>query len=95
MQFKGACYDSNATYIKYVPYILVSAGPALLEGRAKLIEKDNGTRAKLLAMDGNEIDSMFVDRRGTDNRHGKKLVSILQSWKNHISRECYQNIPPT
>lgn len=34
----------------------------------------NGRRAKLLACDGNEIDTMFVDRRGTAEPQGQKLV---------------------
>lgn len=35
----------------------------------------HGRRAKLLACDGNEIDTMFVDRRGTAEPQGQKLVS--------------------
>ena len=34
----------------------------------------DGRRAKLLACDGNEIDTMFVDRRGTAEPQGQKLV---------------------
>ncbi|GIY28640.1 hypothetical protein CEXT_529241 [Caerostris extrusa] len=37
--------------------------PILLKGRSKLIEEHNGERFKLLSKDGNEIDSMLVDRR--------------------------------
>lgn len=37
--------------------------PMLLKGRAKLIEDYNGERFKLLTKEGNEIDSLFVDRR--------------------------------
>ncbi|XP_035214771.1 phosphatidylserine lipase ABHD16A-like [Stegodyphus dumicola] len=37
--------------------------PLLLKGRAKLIEDYNGERFKLLTRDGNEIDSMLIDRR--------------------------------
>ncbi|XP_053578062.1 phosphatidylserine lipase ABHD16A [Bombina bombina] len=48
--------------------------PMLLQGQARLVEEYNGKRAKLLACDGNEIDTMFFDRRNTENRHGKKLV---------------------
>lgn len=41
---------------------LVSA-PVLLQGRTKLVEREEGERFKLKTRDGNEIDSMFVDRR--------------------------------
>ena len=60
------------SFTTFLPF----SGPALLEGRGKLIEKNNGTRAKLLARDGNEIDTMFVDRRGkTNTNNGHKVVS--------------------
>lgn len=39
--------------------------PAIAAGRAKLIEEHGGVRHKLISCDGNSIDSMFVDRRGT------------------------------
>uniref|UniRef100_A0A673T2H8 Phosphatidylserine lipase ABHD16A n=1 Tax=Suricata suricatta TaxID=37032 RepID=A0A673T2H8_SURSU len=48
--------------------------PMLLQGQARLVEECNGRRAKLLACDGNEIDTMFVDRRGTAESQGQKLV---------------------
>ncbi|XP_025238182.1 phosphatidylserine lipase ABHD16A isoform X2 [Chlorocebus sabaeus] len=48
--------------------------PVLLQGQARLVEECNGRRAKLLACDGNEIDTMFVDRRGTAQPQGQKLV---------------------
>uniref|UniRef100_A0A8C0GAK0 Abhydrolase domain containing 16A, phospholipase n=1 Tax=Chelonoidis abingdonii TaxID=106734 RepID=A0A8C0GAK0_CHEAB len=48
--------------------------PMLLQGQARLVEEYNGKRAKLLACDGNEIDTMFVDRRESSEPHGKKLV---------------------
>uniref|UniRef100_G1TMM5 Phosphatidylserine lipase ABHD16A n=1 Tax=Oryctolagus cuniculus TaxID=9986 RepID=G1TMM5_RABIT len=48
--------------------------PVLLQGQARLVEECNGRRAKLLACDGNEIDTMFVDRRGTEEPQGQKLV---------------------
>ncbi|XP_009449119.3 phosphatidylserine lipase ABHD16A isoform X1 [Pan troglodytes] len=47
--------------------------PVLLQGQARLVEECNGRRAKLLACDGNEIDTMFVDRRGTAEPQGQKL----------------------
>lgn len=39
--------------------------PAISTGRAKLIEEHNGERYKLESFDGNHIDSMFIDRRGS------------------------------
>uniref|UniRef100_A0A6G1SF29 Abhydrolase domain-containing protein 16A n=1 Tax=Aceria tosichella TaxID=561515 RepID=A0A6G1SF29_9ACAR len=39
--------------------------PAISAGRSKLIEEHDGIRNKLEACDGNSIDTMFVDRRGT------------------------------
>ncbi|KPP77652.1 abhydrolase domain-containing protein 16A-like, partial [Scleropages formosus] len=48
--------------------------PMLQQGQARLIEEFNGQRNKLLACDGNEIDTMFVDRRGDASERGKTLV---------------------
>ncbi|XP_067172980.1 phosphatidylserine lipase ABHD16A [Apteryx mantelli] len=48
--------------------------PVLLQGQARLVEECHGERAKLLACDGNEIDTMFMDRRGGPEPQGKKLV---------------------
>ncbi|XP_078502133.1 phosphatidylserine lipase ABHD16A [Lissotriton helveticus] len=48
--------------------------PMLLQGQARLVEEYNGKRAKLVACDGNEIDTMFMDRRESGNVRGKKLV---------------------
>ncbi|XP_028926739.1 protein ABHD16B isoform X3 [Ornithorhynchus anatinus] len=50
--------------------------PLLLQGQARLVEQFHGRRAKLEACDGNEIDTMFMDRRGhpgPDGR-GRQLV---------------------
>ncbi|XP_060777539.1 phosphatidylserine lipase ABHD16A [Neoarius graeffei] len=46
----------------------------LQQGKAKLIEEYDGQRNKLVACDGNEIDTMFVDRRGNGGPNGKTLV---------------------
>uniref|UniRef100_UPI00358EC696 phosphatidylserine lipase ABHD16A isoform X2 n=1 Tax=Myxine glutinosa TaxID=7769 RepID=UPI00358EC696 len=51
-----------------------SIGSQLHEGRAKLVEQYRGQRAKLQACDGNYIDCMFVDRRGTGSAEGDILV---------------------
>lgn len=39
--------------------------PAIEAGRSKLIEEHGGVRHKLKSHDGNHIDSMFIDRRGS------------------------------
>lgn len=46
----------------------------LIQGRTKLIEKYGGERFKLLACDGNEIDTVVIDRRGKEFAHGNILV---------------------
>ncbi|XP_067865569.1 phosphatidylserine lipase ABHD16A isoform X2 [Heterodontus francisci] len=48
--------------------------PMLLQGQARLMEEHGGKRAKLIACDGNQIDTVFVDRRQEKTEHGKKLV---------------------
>ncbi|XP_064330035.1 phosphatidylserine lipase ABHD16A [Phalacrocorax carbo] len=48
--------------------------PVLLQGQARLVEECGGRRAKLLACDGNEIDTMFVDRRDGPDPRGETLV---------------------
>ncbi|XP_043542000.1 phosphatidylserine lipase ABHD16A-like, partial [Chiloscyllium plagiosum] len=47
--------------------------PMLLQGQARLMEEYRGKRAKLIACDGNQIDTVFVDRRASENDRGKKL----------------------
>ncbi|KAM4642778.1 phosphatidylserine lipase ABHD16A isoform 2-T2 [Discoglossus pictus] len=48
--------------------------PMLLQGQARLVEEYNGKRAKLMACDANEIDTMFFDRRESEGPNGNKLV---------------------
>lgn len=51
--------------------------PILVQGRAKLIEEDNAKRYKLKAIDGNDIDTVFIDNRPslTDKQNnGRTLV---------------------
>ncbi|CAG2107773.1 unnamed protein product, partial [Medioppia subpectinata] len=47
---------------------------ALEDGRTKLVEENSGERYKLLARDGNHIDTMFVDRRVRGSPKSKTLV---------------------
>lgn len=48
--------------------------PMLVDGRQRLIQDYNGERRKLETMDGNEIDTMFVDKRRVAGSNGKTLV---------------------
>ncbi|GFU16528.1 hypothetical protein NPIL_547091 [Nephila pilipes] len=50
--------------------------PILLKGRSKLVEEYNGERFKLLTKDGNEIDSMFVDRRNNANFANGNILGL-------------------
>ena len=36
----------------------------LMDGRTKLVTENMGERSKVVTWDRNEIDTMFVDRRG-------------------------------
>jgi len=47
--------------------------PAISAGRARLIEEFGGVRFKLEAFGGNTVDSMFIDKRGS-NPNGDYLV---------------------
>uniref|UniRef100_A0AAQ6AIN9 Monoacylglycerol lipase ABHD16A n=1 Tax=Amphiprion ocellaris TaxID=80972 RepID=A0AAQ6AIN9_AMPOC len=48
--------------------------PMLQQGQARLIEEFDGQRNKLVACDGNNIDTMFVDRRRDGGQNGQTLV---------------------
>lgn len=49
-------------------------GPALLDGRKLLVERQKGKRYKLLAQDDNQIDCIFIDKRNANSSYGKTLV---------------------
>ena len=57
----------------------------LLEGRTKLVEQNGGERYKLLARDGNQIDVMFVDRRGRPNERGGHISNYIKSIKHFFT----------
>ncbi|CAG0886365.1 unnamed protein product [Cyprideis torosa] len=46
----------------------------LLDSRLILMTKHSGQRRKIRAVDGNDIDTMFVDRRGSSGSNGEYLV---------------------
>jgi hypothetical protein len=46
----------------------------LVQGRAKLVLENKGVRNKIQTIDGNEIDTMFIDNRNTKFENGNTLV---------------------
>ncbi|XP_023560034.1 protein ABHD16B isoform X2 [Octodon degus] len=51
--------------------------PLLQQGQERLVERYHGRRAKLVACDGNEIDTMFMDRRQNPGSHGRGLHLVI------------------
>lgn len=51
--------------------------PLLQQGQERLVERYHGRRAKLVACDGNEIDTMFMDRRQHPGKHGHGLRLVI------------------
>ncbi|CAO2577224.1 Protein ABHD16B [Lemmus lemmus] len=51
--------------------------PLLQQGQERLVERYRGRRAKLVACDGNEIDTMFMDRRKHPGSHGNGLRLVI------------------
>lgn len=62
----------------------VFADPVLVEGRANLIEGHRGKRYKLQALDGNDIDTLYVDNRN-NGPNGKTLVICSEGSINSFS----------
>ncbi|CAF88394.1 unnamed protein product, partial [Tetraodon nigroviridis] len=62
--------------------------PMLLQGQAKLVEEYDGQRNKLLACDGNHIDTMFVDRRRAGGRNGQTLVICCEGNAGYYEIGC-------
>jgi alpha/beta hydrolase fold len=48
--------------------------PMLVQGRAKLVLESNAVRNKIETVDGNHIDTIFVDNRKSKSDNGKTLV---------------------
>lgn len=42
---------------------VASTDNAIMQGRTKLMEEERADRYKLITRDGNELDSVFVDKR--------------------------------
>ncbi|XP_008057960.1 protein ABHD16B [Carlito syrichta] len=51
--------------------------PLLQQGQERLVVRYHGRRAKLVACDGNEIDTMFMDRRQHPGSHGRGLHLVI------------------
>lgn len=58
-------FGRRMMYPGTVQLLQAAVAPMLVQGRARLIEEHNAIRHKLLTRDGNEIDSVFVDRRNS------------------------------
>ncbi|GLH15087.1 Protein BAT5, putative [Gryllus bimaculatus] len=69
--FAAPC--SLITYIVANTFGLKLMYPGSMTGRSKLITENEGDRYKLFTRDGNEIDTMFIDRR-KKHPHGDVLV---------------------
>ncbi|XP_064457359.1 phosphatidylserine lipase ABHD16A-like isoform X2 [Ornithodoros turicata] len=67
-------FGRRLMYPGAVGLLQAAVGPMLIQGRAKLVEEYGGVRNKLLTRDGNEIDSVFVDRRNSNLPNGNILV---------------------
>lgn len=48
--------------------------PMLVQGRAKLVLENSAIRNKLETVEGNQIDTIFVDNRSSKSDNGKTLV---------------------
>uniref|UniRef100_A0A8D2IJS5 AB hydrolase-1 domain-containing protein n=1 Tax=Varanus komodoensis TaxID=61221 RepID=A0A8D2IJS5_VARKO len=78
-------YPGSVCLLNRVPLSL------LVHARTRLMEDFCGKRAKLLARDGNEIDTMFVDRRKkrTPGRRGKTLVICCEGNGSFYEVGCF------
>lgn len=57
-----------------IKLILKFLHPMLIQGRAKMILEDNAVRNKIETIDGNHIDTLFIDYRSAKTDNGKTLV---------------------
>ncbi|XP_065829660.1 phosphatidylserine lipase ABHD16A-like [Oscarella lobularis] len=71
--FLTCSFGRRAVYPGSTSFLQSLVDPHLLNGRVTLVKEHGGHRLKLLASDDNEIDSMFVDKRGKTDK-GDKLV---------------------
>ncbi|XP_014664828.1 PREDICTED: abhydrolase domain-containing protein 16A-like [Priapulus caudatus] len=60
-------FGRRLIYPGTLSFMQSAMAPALEQGRAKLVEEHGGQRAKLQCRLGNEIDTMFVDKRGNES----------------------------
>jgi len=67
-------FGIRVTYPGSTALMKLAIGSTLEENRAKLIEENKGIRGKIVTLDNNSIDTMFVDNRNNSSNNGKYLV---------------------
>ncbi|XP_053103827.1 protein ABHD16B-like [Hemicordylus capensis] len=78
-------YPGSVSFLTKVPLTL------LVKCRTHLMENYNGRRAKLITCDGNEIDTMFVDRRkeGSWREQESQLVICCEGNGSFYEMGCF------
>jgi len=67
-------FGIRVTYPGSTALMNLAIGSALEENRAKLVEENKGIRGKVVTLDNNSIDTLFVDKRNKSSDKGKYLV---------------------
>lgn len=69
------CFGRHLMYPGSIQLLQAAMDNYIQSGREKLVKEHRGERNKITARDGNFIDTMFVDRRGSKTHpHGSTLV---------------------
>jgi len=69
------CFGRHLMYPGSIQLLQAAMDNYLQTGREKLVKEHHGQRSKITTRDGNFIDTMFVDRRGSQTHiHGSTLV---------------------
>ncbi|XP_076057452.1 phosphatidylserine lipase ABHD16A isoform X2 [Oratosquilla oratoria] len=76
-------FGRHLMYPGSIQLLQVAMDPYLQAGREKLVKEFSGTRGKLVARDGNSIDTMFVDRRKRFKSSKKLLPSLKEMGTAH------------
>ncbi|CAL4067207.1 unnamed protein product, partial [Meganyctiphanes norvegica] len=73
------CFGRHLMYPGSIQLLQAAMDNYLQSGREKLVKEHSGLRNKITARDGNFIDTMFVDRRGSQTHpHGSTLVMCCE-----------------
>jgi hypothetical protein len=67
-------FGIKLVYPGSIQLLQASISLPLQDGRAQWVMEKSGCRTKILASDGNHIDTMFFDRRATNTKNGTTLV---------------------